>query len=223
LHSFSGEDKPAIKHICFDLDGTLIDSFHTIYKATLKTLRHLNIPADLPEAGLYRRIGHHFIDIFDELKIPVTDVEHFIGIYKNFYFDFIGESEIYPGVEDTLRKIQSNKILISLLTTKVQEQAEEILKYFNLDNYFDVIMGRRDHIPVKPSPIPLLKICSDLNVKPRESLITGDTELDINCGKNAGAITCAVKYGYRDKELLIKENPDYLIDSIADLTSFCLP
>jgi phosphoglycolate phosphatase-like HAD superfamily hydrolase len=217
LHLFSGKDKPAIKHICFDLDGTLIDSFQTIYKATLKAMKHLDISADLPEKGLYNRIGHHFIDIFNELKIPVPDVEHFISVYKNFYFDFIDESEVYPGIEDVLKQMQNNKILISLLTTKIQEQAEAILNHFNLSKYFDVIMGRRNHIPVKPSPIPLLKICSELNVEPGESLMTGDTELDINCGKNAGTMTCAVLYGYREKELLIKEKPDYVIENAAEL------
>jgi len=209
-----------LKHICFDLDGTLINSFPTIYKSTLKALRYLNIPELLHEEDLHNRIGYYFMDIFDELKIPVKDVEHFINIYKSFYFDFIDESEIYPGVINALKRIQSNKILISLLTTKGQDQAEKITSHFNHDKYFNAIMGRRDNVPVKPSPIPLLKICNELGVTPDESLIVGDTELDINCGKNAGTKTCAVTYGYRDKELLLNENPDYLIDDIADLISY---
>jgi len=211
-----------IKHICFDLDGTLINSFPTIYKSTLKALRRLNIPELLHEEDLHNRIGYHFMDIFDELKIPVKDVEHFINIYKSFYFDFIDESEIYPGVIDALKRIQSNKILISLLTTKGQDQAEKIISHFDLDKFFNAIMGRRDNVPVKPSPVPLLKICNELRVAPDESLIVGDTELDINCGKNAGTKTCAVTYGYRDKELLLNENPDYLVDNMTELIS-CLP
>ena len=212
----------AIKHICFDLDGTLIDSFQTIYKATLKAMKHLNIPADLPEKSLYSTIGHHFTDIFNELKIPVPDVEHFINVYKNFYFDYIDESQIYPGVEDTLKQMKNNGVLVSLLTTKIQEQAEAILHHFALAKYFDVIMGRRKDIPVKPSPVPLLKICSDLGVKPEESMMIGDTELDVNCGKNAGTKTCAVSYGYREKELLINEKPDFMINNITELNNLLL-
>jgi hypothetical protein len=42
-----------------------------------------------------------FFRIFNELKIPVPDIEHFINVYKNYYFDFIDESNIYPGQRDT--------------------------------------------------------------------------------------------------------------------------
>ena len=49
---------------------------------------------------------------------------------------------------------------------------------------------------------PLEFICDKINVPPANSLIVGDTELDINCGKNASAITCGVTYGYRSLEKL---------------------
>jgi len=47
--------------------------------------------------------------------------------------------------------------------------------------------------------------------------MVGDTELDINCGRNAGAKTCAVTYGYREKEILQNENPDFIIDELKEL------
>ena len=75
-----------IKHVCFDLDGTIIDSYNTIYKTTLKSLEILKINKSLPEDEFYKRIGHHFIDIFREMDIPVNDFDGFIEIYKNHYF-----------------------------------------------------------------------------------------------------------------------------------------
>jgi phosphoglycolate phosphatase-like HAD superfamily hydrolase len=41
--------------------------------------------------------------------------------------------------------------------------------------------------------------------------------MDIICGKEAGANNCAVTYGYRSKEFLRKQQPDFLIDKIEDL------
>lgn len=206
-----------IKHICFDLDGTLIDSYNTIYKSTLKAMEFLQINEPLHGEEFQKRIGHHFLQIFSELKIPVPDIEHFINIYKSFYFDFIDESVLYPGVLDTLEILSSNDILISLLTTKVQDQAEKILDYFNLRKYFSFIMGRRNGMKIKPSPEPLLFICTELNTPAVNTLITGDSELDIKCGKNAGAITCASAYGYRSIEVLSAEKPDYIISGIEEL------
>ena len=107
-----------IKHVCFDLDGTLIDSYQTIYKTTVRTLEHLNIKEPLLEIEFHKRIGHHFLHIFNDLNIPVTDIEEFIDIYKGYYFDFIDESLIYSGVEDILGKLKKERIKISLLTTK---------------------------------------------------------------------------------------------------------
>ena len=206
-----------IKHICFDLDGTLVDSFYTILNATIEALKQLNIKGTLSEEDFRIRIGHHFIDIFKDLNIDVPEFEPFIKIYKEHYFDFIDQSKLYPGVEETLSTLKKKELLISLLTTKTQDQAEKIVKHFNLANYFDEIMGRRPGIAVKPDPEPLLEICKFLQVKADESLMAGDTELDIACGKNAGSLTCAALYGYRTEEILLEQNADYNIKSIKEL------
>ena len=207
-----------IKHICFDLDGTLVKSDKTIYKATLATLRHLSIKGDIPEQKFNKMIGLHFVDIFNEFNLDVPDFEKFIGIYKNIYFDFIDDSKLYNNVEDVLFSLKNDKdIKLSLLTTKGQDQAERIIKYFNLDKHFDLIMGRRDGIAHKPSAEPLLFICNELEVDAKDTMIVGDTELDILCGKNAGAITCGVTYGYRTEESLKENDPDYLVNDFDEI------
>jgi HAD superfamily hydrolase (TIGR01549 family) len=212
-----------IKHICFDLDGTIVSSHKTIYKTTLKALADLQIRADnLKEDLFYEKIGHHFEDIFAEFNIPVNDFESFINIYKSQYFDFINESTLYDGIEETLKNLKSRNITISLLTTKGQDQAEKITNYFNLGKYFNLVTGRRNGVAHKPSPEPLLLICNELNIKPNETLIVGDTELDIACGKNAGTKTCGVTYGYRTKYFIQEQKPDLIIDVAKELINLNL-
>ena len=162
-------------------------------------------------------IGMHFVDIFKELKIEVSDFEKFISIYKGLYFDFMDSSVLLPGVSETLTFLNKKKIKVSLLTTKVQDQAEKIIDHFNLRSSFDYLMGRRDGLEHKPSPKPLLHICKELRVEPVETVIVGDTELDIQCGKGAGSKTCGVLYGYRTKDQLEKEKPDFLISGLNEL------
>lgn len=208
-----------ILHICFDLDGTLINSARTIYKATLKTLDDLNIGYYLPEEEFNNIIGMHFVDIFIRFNIDVPDFEKFISHYKKVYFDFIDDSVIYNDVENTLEVLKKNSFKVSLLTTKAQEQTEKILQHFNLTKHFDFIMGRTNGIPHKPDPKPLIIICNSLNVPAEKSLMVGDTELDILCGKNANASTAAVTYGYRTIEQLKANYPDYIIESLNDLVN----
>jgi phosphoglycolate phosphatase-like HAD superfamily hydrolase len=206
-----------IKLAVFDLDGTLVSSHKTIYNAVVKTLKELKINEEIPEKEFYNLIGLHIEDIFKEFGFIVPDFDQFISIYKLVYFDYADSSFVYPGAIETIDFLKQKRIKISLLTTKAQDQAELNLSYFKLSDKFDYIMGRRPEFENKPSPEPLLKICKDLEIDISDTIMIGDTELDIYCGKNAGTKTCAVTYGYRSKKELIKTNPDLLIDKLDDL------
>ena len=206
-----------IKLAVFDLDGTLVSSHKTIYKAMVRALKELKICVEIPQKEFYNLIGLHFEDIFKEFGFSVPDFDQFISLYKSVYFDYADSSFVYPGVKETIEKLNLHRIKISLLTTKGQDQAEMNLFYFKLLDKFDYVMGRRPGIANKPSPEPLLKICEDLDISISDTIMIGDSELDIYCGKNAGTKTCAVTYGYRTKEDLIKTNPDFIIDKLYDL------
>jgi phosphoglycolate phosphatase/pyrophosphatase PpaX len=206
-----------IKSAVFDLDGTLMQSHGSIYKATIKTLEEFNIDVNFTEQEFNGKIGAHFKDIFAEFQVAVDDLEYFIERYKSFYFDFIDDSKFYPDVFDVLKKLNENKIAVSILTTKSQDQVDKIVDHFDIRHYFKITMGRRPGIKIKPAPDMLIKICNDLSIKPENTLMIGDSELDVLCGKSAGAKTCAVTYGYRNAEALKKENPDYLISDISEL------
>jgi phosphoglycolate phosphatase-like HAD superfamily hydrolase len=203
--------------IVFDLDGTLVNSHETIYKTTIKALEYLKISTEINREQFYNLLGHHFKDIFNECKIDVPDVEHFINVYKGMYFDFIDDSELYDNSILLLQELKSKNIKTGLLTTKGQDQAEKISYHFGMGDYLDVIEGRKNGIAIKPAPDQLLKICSEVNANPKNSLMVGDTELDILCGKNAGAKTCAVSYGYRDVAELRKLAPDFLINDLKEI------
>lgn len=208
-----------IKHICFDLDGTLVDSRDTILKSTKAALDKLKINYKIDEDVFTNMIGKHFVDIFNEANIENVDFDEFISIYKSYYFEFIDSSVLYPGVIDALKFLNEKQILVSLLTTKVQDQADKIIDHFNLRASFDYVMGRRDGLAHKPSPEPLLYICGELEIDPSESLMVGDTELDIQCGKNAGSKTCGVLYGYRTIKLIEKEQPDFVLSELNELNN----
>lgn len=199
------------------MDGTLVDSNKTIYNSTIYTLTKLNIEHNIKEEEFNGKIGQHFVDIFNAFNIDVPDFDEFLFIYKKNYMDQMEHSKLYGGVVNVLNELKNQGNQVSLLTTKAQDQTDKIIDYFNLRGYFDLIMGRRDGIAHKPSPEPLISICNQLNVDVNNSIMIGDTELDIQCGKNAGSLTCGVLYGYRTKELIEKENPDFIIKTLPEI------
>jgi HAD superfamily hydrolase (TIGR01549 family) len=204
--------------VVFDMDGTLFDSAETIYKAAIKTfdalgMKNVNFPRDKFQV----RIGAHFQDIFEEFGVDVPDVEQYIDIYKRLYFDFIDETKFYPGMLELLHKLRNEGYKLAILTTKNQQQTERIADHFGLNEYFEILMGRRPGIKIKPDAEPLEIIIDQFNGNKNTTVMIGDTEFDIGCGRNAGVDTIAVGYGYRDKDFLLNEKPTYFVDTVSEL------
>ena len=208
-----------IKCVVFDLDGTLVQSAENIYHSTITSFDDLNITYNMSLEKFKTMIGWHFEDIFSEVGVKINDFEEFIGIYKSHYFEFIDKSKLYDNVMEILQFLNEKKIKVALLTTKAQDQADLLVKHFEMDNYFNYVMGRRPGVAHKPAAEPLEIICNDLSVNVSETMMVGDSEMDIQCGHNANAVTCGVTYGYRTPELLKNENPTYIIDNLLELKS----
>ncbi len=206
-----------IKHVVFDLDGTLVSSHETIYETTIFTLKHYGIDKEVPVEKFNNLIGLHFADLLPHFDIHIEDIEEFINVYKKYYFDFMSSSKLYPNAVETFEALKEMGIVISILTTKAQDQTEKILKHFGIEHHFNYVMGRRPGIKHKPSPEPLQIICRDLGMNLSETLMVGDSELDVQCGKSAGSLTGAVTFGYRKKEILELESPDFFIDNLISL------
>lgn len=206
-----------IKSVVFDLDGTLISSHKTIFNSTIKALEELNLSTEINEDIFNNLIGHHFEHIFDICNVKVPNVEHFIDVFKGYYFDFIDDSFLYNNVITTLKTLHNRNVKTAILTTKGQDQAELIAEHFGLAKYIDSVQGRKKEFAIKPSPDQLLYLCKKFNSKPEETFMVGDTELDIKCGKNANAKTCAVSYGYRNVEDLEVHSPNYIIDDLFEV------
>jgi len=206
-----------INCIVFDLDGTLFSSHESIYYCTLKTFEKLGMNPKMDLEKFNNMIGLHFVDIFEKFGIKNVDFNKFIKIYKELYFDFIDLTKPHYGLYETIEKLKKKKVKLALLTTKSQIQAERIMQHFHLDKKFDLIMGRRPGIEIKPSPMPLKVIMKELDCESSKTIMVGDAEIDVQCGRAAGAKTAAVTFGYRSEADLLKEKPDFIINNLPQI------
>ena len=62
-----------------------------------------------------------------------------------------------------------------------------------------------------------LKSAEQFGIKPEECMYLGDSGTDMQTGKAAGMYTVGVLWGYREKEELLKNGADYLVDSPEDI------
>lgn len=203
--------------VIFDLDGTLLVSHDTIYYATVKTLDELGIAYKMDRTGFNNMIGLHFQEIFDAYQIEVTDFNHFIHLYKSLYFNYIDDSYLYEDANNLLERLNNYGIKTALLTTKSQDQADKITEHFGISPNLNYIVGRRDNFPNKPDPGAILHICKTLGVNPENTIMVGDSEVDIECGNAAGVITCGITHGYRTAKALRKAEPDYIVNNLNEI------
>jgi phosphoglycolate phosphatase len=201
----------------FDVDGTLLDSHADIcgaIQAVLATTRQNTVSDEF----LRRYIGRHLIDLFQDLlpEYTAVQIETMIADYRRIYLARNHTStQAFPGVAEALAALPGRK---STATTKGTPTARLVLEKFGLLPFFDHVQGT-DGFPAKPEPDVIFASLKALGAKPEDCLLVGDAPADIEAGRRAGVKTCAVLWGYGDREELAKWQPDYWISDPSELAS----
>jgi len=204
-----------IRHILFDLDGTLLDSMDGIIATFQDVLRKkgYECPAEsiVQHLAQGKNLPHIFCALLPVEQEPLVDecVASYISLYDAC---FPRETRLYDGVIELLVALQAREIHMALATSKRQHIAGLALKEFRIDHFFCCIGGFEDVRRHKPHPDIINKILSDRKWKQDETLMVGDTEADMNAGQEAGVRTCAALYGFSYPGILEQLCPDFTID-----------
>jgi len=204
-----------IKLIIFDLDGTLVDSIVDLTNA----LNYATEPSGLEKLTAQQTkqlVGEGITKLIENLLGPDRLAMHadMLGRFMDYYSSHLIEySKPYPGVIETLASLCDYKKAV--VSNKREILSREVLQGLGLLPFFDLVLGSDSAGAKKPSPAPLLKVMQILSCAPRETMIIGDSNFDIEAGKSAGTTTCAVTYGYRDVSLL--QDADIIINKFSDI------
>ena len=204
----------AIKAILFDLDGTVINTNELIFQSfeyALETVLHTSLSRDI----LRTTFGKPLAQITQEMG-----GEQAQELRKAFVdYSITHENDIYlfPGVEEALKELKALNIKTAVVTSRLYRSALRDLHQFELEKYFDVFITPEATEKHKPNPEPALKALEQLGTEPHEAIMTGDSGLDLLCGKQAGCKTAAVRYSLFPLEELLEYQPDYVIDTLQDL------
>jgi phosphoglycolate phosphatase len=183
--------------ILFDLDGTLIDSTEAILESFAVTYDAFDqdVPSD---AAIKALIGHPLEDMFMQLGVKETFVDHYVMQYKDHYRT-ISVEKTYPlGKAKEAVELASSFAKLGVVTTKTGLYSKEILEGMGILDYFNVVIGREDVINAKPDPEPMLLAMEQLNADPATTFMIGDTHLDLLGAKNAKIKGIGVLSGYDD-------------------------
>ncbi len=197
----------------------MIDSQRGILASCLAALRTLGHKPD-ENLDIKRAIGPPLEDMMQVLLQPYGDdrVDEAVAAYRRHYGECgLLESELYPGIDSSLRQLQQAGLQIYLATSKRAIFARRILEHLKLAAFFDGIYGSLPGGELDQKPELLAHILSQHDLTPSRGLMVGDRRYDIIGAHAVGMRGLGVLWGYGSREELEAAGADRLVQSTADL------
>jgi HAD superfamily hydrolase (TIGR01509 family) len=214
------------KALLIDLDGTIVDITEPCYAAAKEAAIKLQLEDIDPEIGV--EIAKK-LQISNSIDEAVRKLARRRKVGKNFVKAFLDSwyalapyrTELLPKVAKTLEAV-SRHYALALITRRnmPKKPIRKELKRLGLAPFFKVIVTSQDVDQPKPSPQAYEKAANKLGVSVQDCVVVGDSTIDIQAGKSAGAKTIAVLSGLFTREELGKQKPDLIIRDINALPDF---
>ena len=207
-------------HLFFDLDGTLTDSKPGILNSAIYAVDKLGIPANERPLDLMPFIGPPLRESF-KLVFGLDDetAELATTYYREYYGkEGMHQYTIYDGIPEALETLASMGYNISVVTSKAEFYATQIISESILKNFFTVISGCELNGDRSEKGILIPYNAAKLNVPlSNKLLMIGDRLHDIRGAREAGISAAGVLYGFGSEQEIYHEKPDLIIPSPSEM------
>ena len=212
-----------IKNILIDLDGTLTDPKVGITTSARYGLEKIGHPIS-DEINIDWIIGPPLKASL--AKILNVEADHVLaeqalmGYRERFAVKGLYENHVFEGVAETLAELKRRGYRLFLATAKPTVYAKQILKHFDLAQYFTDIHGSELNGERTNKAELIQYILEQQKLQADQCLMVGDREHDIFGARHNGIDTIAVSYGYGSQEELALAQPKYKIDRFNQLLDY---
>lgn len=215
-----------MKKACiFDLDGTLINTLHSIaYFVNTTTARYGIPPIDAEEFKTMTGDGAHTLIKRVLKKSGIENFREEIQILKEYNSSY-DENPLYlckpyEGICGLLENLKERGLVLNVLTNKPDSTAQKVVHSIFGEETFSFILGQREGLPIKPDPAGVFEIINKLGFDKKDFIYIGDTATDISTGKRAGLFTAGVLWGFRGRAELENAGADTIISSPEQLLNY---
>jgi phosphoglycolate phosphatase len=221
-----------IRLLVFDLDGTLIDSAQDLCNSVNATLSHYG-RAPLKDTVIGGFIGDGALMLvrraFAETSSDPVN-EDFLATAYDFFLDYYRAHKLdftyaYTGVLEALAALRNLHELpggsprhMAVLTNKPVRPARDICQALGLAPFFLHIYGGNSFGTKKPDPAGLIALMDEAGARPDETVMIGDSQVDVLTARNAGVWSIGCTFGLSPDTLLATQ-PDILVDTPEEWTA----
>jgi phosphoglycolate phosphatase len=224
ITSFRTIPTDSIRLLVFDLDGTLVDSSadlcNSINAMLVNEGRH-----KLPQAVISSYIGdgaqmlvRRSLGDPDDETIVDRALRYFLAYYREHKLD---NTYTYPGVLESLKELAEGNPgkpwSMAVLTNKPIGPARAICEALGMGSYFFQIYGGDSFHVKKPDPHGLLELMKEADASPEQTVMIGDSDVDVLTARNAGAWIIGCKFGL-SPHTLETAPPDLLVETAFEWT-----
>lgn len=213
-----------IRLLIFDLDGTLVDSRLDLINSVNAMLHHLG-KAPLPGPVIASYVGdgapmlvRRSLGDPDDESYVQRALEYFLLYYREHKLD---NTYVYPGVKESLEMIRSSRngagIKMCVLSNKPVRPSRAIVEALGLGSYFFQVYGGNSFHTKKPDPAGVQTLLKESGANPQQTVIVGDSDVDVLTARNAGTYSLGVNYGFAP-HTFVDAPPDVLVETPEELS-----
>jgi beta-phosphoglucomutase len=210
-----------LKAVIFDLDDTLVNTLPWHRQAMDAALKPFNVQlADLDAAKLHNIVGRRTRDAFEFIRhdlgvsVPTAELEE----ARWPVFEALRESgqTLLPGAKELLERLKNASVRLVLVSSGKENYVRSVLKKWQIDKYFDDIIGGDEVTKGKPDPEPYLNALRYLQLPASDCVVIEDSQSGIESAKAAGCYCVAVRNANIPPQDYSRA--DQLVDSLSEVS-----
>lgn len=206
----------------FDLDGTLLNTIKDLGDAVNYALDHNGFHTH--SVASYPYFVGNGVKRLIERALPedarknAQVVSNMLRDFKTYYNDHNTDRTVpYEGMPELLRTLQDNGVMLAVASNKYQQATEKIINHYFADINWVAVLGQQDDIPIKPDPSIIFMVLSQARISKQETLIVGDSGIDMETARRACVDSVGVSWGFRPVKELKEYHANVIINKPQDI------
>ena len=210
-----------IRGVIFDLDGTLLDTLHSLAAAFNQALSEMNCPPH--QTNEYKMIIGDGARVAALRCLPddrqdEASIEDCVRRFQKIYGQSWHENTApYPGIPELLAALSVLTLPMGVLSNKDADFTEACVEHFFESGTFITAVGFTETIRHKPDPGGALRIARTFSCEPDQVAFVGDTATDMNTAHACNMLAIGVLWGFRDAQELNRSGAQHLVQTPHEL------